>query len=350
MPHNIRRQMPIPGPGIEVYWSFAAERQKVYRRRLDGSCAALTKDPIIANHRFTNVYRASDRVSQHLIGSVIYDRPRSWLDTFVRVLVFKVFNRLDTWLHIESSIGEVDAAALLAGAIDEALASRATERPIYSAAYIMPPPRNEVGPKFRRHLNLLRLMVRQSAHEKIAAASSMKEAYEVLLGYESLGPFLALQYLIDLNYSDHLRFSERDFVVAGPGALRGMRKCITDPGDLNEADVIRWVMDQQVEAFSRRELEWTDLWGRPLQLVDIQNIFCEVDKYTRVSNPELSSVVAGKRIKQRYDPARQPLTAWFPPKWGINATAEAELSSWTGPPQRELFPLTEPGSGRPSAC
>jgi hypothetical protein len=315
---HIVRKAPTPGPGFEVYWSFASERQKVYRRRLDGHKTALTDDAVIGANRFTNAYRASDRVSQYLIAEVIYDVPRDWIDTFVRILVFKVFNRVDTWLHISALLGEINADLLLAGNIDEALADRATHEPVYSAAYIMPPPRSGTGPKFRRHLNLLRSMVRDDVPATLLEAATMQKAFETLLGYESIGPFLAFQFLTDLNYSEHLKFSEMEYVVAGPGALRGLRKCIADPGDYEARDIIRWAMDQQTEAFEQRGLQWSDLWGRPLQLIDIQNLFCEVDKYTRAAHPELSAFAPGSRIKQRYAPAPAPLTAWFPPKWGLN--------------------------------
>lgn len=312
------RRAPRTGPGYEVYWSFAAERQRVYRRRLDGERGALTTDPVIAAHRFTNAYRASDRVSQYLIQHVLYDSDRAWTDTFVRVLVFKIFNRIDTWVHLESTIGEVNAESLRRGTIDEALAGRASNSPVYSAAYIMPPPRSTTGAKFRRHLDLLRSMLRDGADQRVQHARTMRDAFAVLAAYESIGPFLAFQFLTDLNYSEHLHFSETEFIVAGPGALRGLRKCIADPGDLGTADVIRWVMDQQGEAFGDRGLQWLDLWGRPLQLIDIQNLFCEVDKYTRAAHPELSALAPGVRIKQRYSPTREAMTAWFPPKWGIN--------------------------------
>ena len=41
-------------------------------RKLKGTKFPWTEDPIIAQYRFTNVYRASDRVSQYLIQNVIY--------------------------------------------------------------------------------------------------------------------------------------------------------------------------------------------------------------------------------------------------------------------------------------
>jgi hypothetical protein len=299
---------------------------------------ALTDDPVIAAHRFTNAYRASDRVSQYLITRVIYDGDWDWVDTFARVLVFKVFNRVDTWAYLNGAVGDVNAEALLDGRIDEALADRAARQPVYSAAYIMPPPRSGTGPKFRRHLELLRFMMRDGAHRRVQNAATMREAFQVLASYDSIGPFLAFQFLTDLNYSIHLSYSETDYVVAGPGALRGLRKCIADPGDYDASGVIRWVMEEQSTAFEQRGLRWCDLWGRHLQLIDIQNLFCEVDKYTRAAHPELSSLAPGSRIKQRYSPTSAPMTAWFPPKWNVNDRIPLQYQSAVSSAfQPELF-------------
>jgi len=88
-----------------------------------------------------------------------------------------------------------------------------------------------------------------------------------------LEPFLAYQYVTDLNYSRHLGFSEMEFVVPGPGARDGIRKCFRSLGDYSEADTIRWVADRQEEEFAARGLTFASLWGRPLQLIDCQN-FC----------------------------------------------------------------------------
>lgn len=321
MDFNVARTPPRPTKGYDVYWAFAAKRQQIYFRRLVGDDGPLTTDPVLANHRFTNAYRASDRVSQFLITDVIYDEDRSWVDTFARILFFKIFNRIDTWTHIRDHLGEPVAEHLMSGQVDEAVAQLASRGPVYSAAYIMPPPRNREGRKFQRHLGLLRDMIAGRAHERITDANSMSEAFSVLSSYDSVGPFLAYQFVTDLNYSPHLGFGECDFVVAGPGALRGMRKCFSDPGDLCAGDLIRWTMEQQFDAFGERDLPWHDLWGRHLQLIDAQNIFCEVDKYTREANPELTKYAPGTRIKQRYRRANPPMTAWFPPKWGLNGRA-----------------------------
>ena len=61
-----------PTPVYDMYWKFAAERQEVFYRRLDGAAGPWTEDRVIGKYKFTNAYRASDRVSQYLIRNVIY--------------------------------------------------------------------------------------------------------------------------------------------------------------------------------------------------------------------------------------------------------------------------------------
>ena len=83
------------------------------------------------------------------------------------------------------------------------------------------------------------------------APKSLAEAYDLLLAYPTLGPFLAFQYAVDFNYTTLMNHSERDFVVAGPGALDGLSKCFESLGDYSPEDTIAWLSDMQVEEFSR---------------------------------------------------------------------------------------------------
>ena len=81
---------------------------------------------------------------------------------------------------------------------------------------------------------------------------------------------------------------------------------------------------------------WTfaGLRGRPLQLIDCQNLFCEVDKYARAAHPEVAGISGRTRIKQAYRRDTAPLTAWFPPKWGLNERRPAaRIRSAFGPRQ-----------------
>jgi len=310
----------IPTPVFDTYWRFAVERQAVFFRRLEGAPPPWSDDPILQRHRFTNAYRASDRVSQYLIRHVQYAGELGAEDLFFRTIVFKLFNRIETWEMLEREVGGIHADDFTPERYERVLqrAMQGGQR-IYSAAYIMPAAPGTTGrAKHAGHLRLLARMLGDELPRRLAEAHSLRQAFELIRAYPMMGDFLAFQYVIDLNYSPLLDFSEMEFVVPGPGARSGLRKCFRDLGGLSEADMIRLVTERQAEEFARRDLAFRDLWGRPLQLIDCQNLFCEVDKYARVAHPDVSDRTGRTRIKQVLRPAGRIERPWYPPKWGIN--------------------------------
>jgi 5-hmdU DNA kinase-like protein len=330
----VKMRSPTTTVVFDTYWRFAVERQEILFRRVRGETAPWTKDPIFATYKFTNAYRAADRVSQYLIQRVIYGGSYDERDAVFRVLLFKFFNKTETWELLEESHGELVAHRFDGGQFDRTLdAALKAGATIYSAAYIMPSGPAEVRQprKHRMHLEMLACLLRDRLPERLVAVRSMAEAYSLLRALPGIGPFLAYQFVTDLNYTNHLNFSEMEFVVPGPGARDGMRKCFKDLGDYSEADAIRWVADRQDEEFASRGLAFRSLWGRPLQLIDCQNLFCEVDKYARVQHPEIAGYSGRTRIKQKFSPSRTPLQLWFPPKWGINQAASLTNQPTTGP-------------------
>ena len=310
----------------DTYWRFAVERQAVFFRRLEGSSPPWTTDSILTQYKFTNAYRASDRVSQYLIRNVIYAGSQSTEEVFFRTILFKIFNRIGTWELLTSVLGEIEYSSYSFDAYDSVLSgSLAAGRAIYSAAYIMPSAGRVFGysRKHRNHLKLIERMMADEVPERIASASTMRDAFSILRSYPSIGDFLAYQFVTDLNYSEVTDFSEMEFVVPGPGAVDGIHKCFSDLGGLTEEDLIRVVTERQEEEFDRLDLPFRDLWGRRLQLIDCQNLFCEVSKYARVKHPDIKGFGGRSRIKQIYRSTAEPIEYWFPPKWGINGLIPA---------------------------
>ena len=315
-------------PVFETFWQFAAKRQALFMRRINGDPAPWTDDTVLAAHRFTNVYRAADRVSQYLIANVIYQGPQTIEEVFFRTLLFKFFNRIETWEELKTHVGNPSWKTFhferYACILDALLAQN--ER-VYSAAYIMPSPPFGNARKHRNHLRLLEHMMLDGAPKRVARARSLGDVFNILRAYNSMGDFLAFQFAVDLNYSDLIDFSEMEFVEAGPGARDGIRKCFADTGGLSDADVIRVVAERADEEFSRLGLRFETLWGRPLQLIDCQNLFCEVGKYARVVHPDFIGNSYRTRIKQKFRPKPAYLPQWYPPKWGIKVPTEVNGKS-----------------------
>lgn len=306
---------------FDTYWRFAAERQSIFFKRLAEFPPPWTDDPILMQHKFTNAYRASDRVSQYLIRNVIYKGDQSPDEIFFRIILFKLFNKIETWELLTKKLGEIRYADYSYERYDRILTNAMNSgQRIYSAAYIMPSGSRSFGTtrKHRAHLKLLERMMEDEVHYRIAGSRNMHEAFTLLRSYPMIGDFLAYQYVTDINYSALTNFSEIEFVMPGPGALNGIRKCFNSLGGLNEIDIIKVVADRQHEEFERLGLKFQTLWGRPLQLIDCQNLFCEVDKYARVRHPEIAGVTQRTRIKQKFRPTSSHISFWYPPKWGLN--------------------------------
>lgn len=342
MPDLIGRRKPLkPTAVFETYWRFAAARQRIFEKRVAGEDPPWTDDPILGRHRFTNVYRASDRVSQFLIREVAYAGPQEPDELLFRVLLFKLFNKIETWTYLQQRLGTICWSAFELRQYDKLLsAARAQGQSIYSAAYIMPSPNLGAASKHTNHLRLLDRMMRDRLADRIANAKSLEEVYTLFSGYPSIGRFLAFQLAIDVNYTTLIDFSEMDFVVAGPGARDGIRKCFHDIGDYSEEDVIRAVADAAPQQFERLGLPFAGLWGRLLQLIDCQNLFCEVDKYARVAHPHIRGHSQRTRIKQKYVPAPRPVPQWYPPAWNLYVPprpAPPDDAPAARPPVQELL-------------
>lgn len=264
---------------------------------------------------------AADRVSQYMIRDVCFHQEDcSPEDRIFQIVAFRTFSKIDTWLAVREFLGHYPTLGDLTDegfrkALDHA---RQENGGLYTGAFILCAT-NAYGQsaKHLNHVELFRHMFLQnSLSDRILAASSLHQVYELLHEYPLMGDFMSYQTAIDLNYSDLVNFSENEFTKAGPGALRGISKVFEDLGDYSPTNVIHWMVDHQEDSFNKLDLQFQGLWGRPLHAIDCQGLFCETDKYCREAAPELTS--ARKRIKARFTITPEPIELFFPPKWGIN--------------------------------
>jgi len=329
-------QPPTPRPAVyDTYWHFAAERQRIFYRRLEQDRGPWTEDPILAEFKFCNAFRASDRVSQYLISEVIYSPQAVAMkpeDAFLRVVLFRLFSKESTWEALEAATGGLTRKTFNPTALGDVLERLRRHQSIYTGAFILCA-YDAYGhrTKHRNHLALVEEMFRpRRLGAALGHAGSLREVYEALLSWPMIGPFMAYQLAIDLNYTEHLDFSEDEFTMPGPGAMRGLKKVFADFGDYTPAQLIMRMVERQAQEFDRLGLEWEGLFGEPLRAIDCQGLFCETDKYARMRFPELKSNRV--RIKARFSPSRKPLPLFYPRKWGINDRIPASTTSSAAAP------------------
>lgn len=312
---------PVPREEVyDLYWYFAAERQRIFESRLSGGKGPWTEDPILRDFKFCNVFRASDRVSQYLIRNVCYhEESATPEDRLFQIVAFRMFSRVSTWEGVRAHLCRYPTLQDLAdGAFADALeAVKAQFGGLYTGAFILcATDAFGQGLKHRNHVELFRQMfLLEDLGSALLKAQSLKQVYDLLHAFPLMGDFMSYQIAVDLNYSDLINFSENDFTQAGPGALRGLRKMFQSLGTYTPAETILWMVERQQMEFDRLGLPFSGLFGRPLHAIDAQGLFCEVDKYCREAVPELAS--ARKRIKARFAPTLEPVSLFFPPKWDL---------------------------------
>lgn len=313
------KQPPTPRQRIyDIYWYFASERHQILERRLAGQPAPWTDDPILQRYKFCNAFRAVDRVSQYMIRDVCYHTEGcSSEDRLFQIVAFRLFSKIETWQAIKDLLGHSPTITdLIDGSFTKALEHvNEINGGLYTNAFILCATNTYGQPrKYLTHVELLRdMFVNHRLSEQLLEASSLQEVYTLLHAFPLMGDFMSYQIAIDLNYSSLINFSENSFTQPGPGALRGIKKVFESLGDYSPAEAVLWMVEQQDKEFARLDLPPAKLFGRPLQAIDCQNLFCETDKYCREAAPELTS--ARSRIKTTYATPKPMDALFLPPKW-----------------------------------
>lgn len=345
--HFVRRAPPQMRKGVyELYWTFASRRQAAFEARLAGQSRPWTADPILQVYKFCNVFRAADRVSQFMIRDVAYgkDAHTTARDRVFQITAFRTFSNIATWVSVTNELGGAPRLDhLQSGAFERALdRAKAHNGGLYTGAFILCANKAfGFDEKHRNHVALFKHMfLEQACAERVLQAPSLKAVVELLQSFPLMGPFMAYQTAIDLNYSELIDFSENDYTQAGPGALRGLKKAFTSLGDFTPADAILWMVDRQQDEFQRLGLPFNGLFGRPLHGIDCQGLFCELDKYCREAVPSLAS--ARSRIKAKYSRSEGSIELFFPPKWQLGPPGVMPASESIGAQHKRPVTKSKP--------
>jgi len=276
---------------VDLYGWMVQERHRIWLARQINEPQPWTKDPVLMNRKFTNMFRVLDPGSQ-FVFDLDHHEP---VTVIARLVFYRITNLPSTWYAIRAAHGcyptaydMIHRSAHLFEILD---AHRSAGNRIFSGAYIIVPEPGTANDKVGGALRLVGLFIREKA-EAFLSATTQEERFAVLRSTPGLGKFLSMQILTDWAY---LQTEEPDlsFVVAGPGAVRGA--ALLDPTK-NPEDVIydftfAW-MDHPI----------VRLAGRSLTLMDVQNTFCEFSKYAH------EMVTPRKKTKyQPSHPGAQPI-------------------------------------------
>lgn len=311
---------------IEHLCKWIKDRHDVFEKKNAGEPFPWTDNKIISSHKFTNVFRVLDRESQFLIREVIGDDNMSIEDTTFRILLFKHFNFQSTWEFLESRLGKITYRDGILLEIRELLDEYAKTNKVYSSAYLQAANfvRNHPWKHLKgtgKHNCYLTVFEAQLFNSEdffnfiaYSSNSNLEDLINKLQEIDGVGNFMAYQFAQDLNYSHWWNQDMNSITFEGPGSIRGVHRCFNFTGKPDYNEVIKWTLDNLDYLFEHFNLGSPPKFeGMPIQLTDMQNCFCESDKYMRGLGIVVEGV-SGKSIKQKYKSGRNVVKPILPKK------------------------------------
>ena len=266
-------------PNLKLFFETMFERQKIWEKRFILNLPApWTENEILANSKFTNVYRELDRNSQWQIKNIISDDSLSLTNLIWKILIFRMFNNPDTFefaknkygwkngipdyneydeIEFQSMISEVRNAGLNPFTNAYLINSMAWKEVNRDTCYT-----RKVVPTFHKELkNIIKVCL---------TAKTPEEIISFFKTLPSVADFIAHEYYQDFTYIPKyskykfMKFDQNDFTNVGPGASVGIRLIFPNLRGRNQIDGIYMLRDMA-------ELELSKIGNFPYLQYDKEN-------------------------------------------------------------------------------
>ena len=285
-------KVPVVWKHLDEFYSFMYERHMIWHRRFVKRLPPpWTKDPLLRDYKFTNVYRELDYGTLWYLSHVypapeVQRRPR--LELVWRTLIYRLVNRVQTFEKIPI-ISYQDWPRLHRLWLDSLRKLHKTESVFTGAHLTLPVGAGNSGSSKVDKLGL----VLKGAYKQfetlcldLERAKDLQAAFHILRRIECVGPFISYEICCDLMYVKFLPFKENDWVNPGPGCKTGIRLIFpTTKTDEGCRGRIQELQRSQESRFRRLGLSFPYLHrGELLTLRSIEHSLCEYAKYWKAKH------------------------------------------------------------------
>lgn len=263
---------------VKELFAWIKERQSIWVRKFRGERKPWTRDAILQQYRFCNVYRELDTVTQWI--NVNWRTPHAAdQHLWFAMVVARLFNVPHT-LQAIGYPAPWRPATILKGIAQV----RNRQLTVFNSAYIV----STNGRKMDKVSYLLQHVLaplwenrKPLAHMYTHKGMTLQEFHRHLTQFDGLGSFMAAQVVADIKYAKPLLTAQDwyTWAASGPGSRRGLNRVVGRELDAPWREV-EWLgalhqLHLQVEPLIKR----ADL--PMLHAQDLQNCLCEFDKYER---------------------------------------------------------------------
>jgi len=260
-----------------TFENFVKERHRIWERRMAGEPGPWTKDPILRSHKFTNVFRILDPGSQFLLTDLF--GAADLKTVLLRCFLYRHTNLPSAWRAYRESVGMYPTWEHL-DHLESWWLEYAIDHRVFSGAYMIYPQSSTPGTNKISSVIALtdRLFGEDDIMPDFVKAYTQRDRFAVLRRNKGVADFMSMQILTDWGYSPGQYDRENDFIVPGPGAIKGAKYIA--PGEKAER-VVRWAHEMLLDDPECPTIEMPTGYLRKPSLMDVQNTLCEFSKYMR---------------------------------------------------------------------
>lgn len=284
---------------LKYFYEWFTERYKIHiKKDIGGLNPPWTTDPVMLKYRFCNVRREHDKESKWLIKNICLNNEISYENKLLNIILFRLFNKSSTF----EIFGPLNFEKIDYSEIMEKIAKYRREKPEYiffSNAFFTSGQKvaaNKLFPKEKdlvlKIIMLVEKYFKEGILEKIKSSQNQLAVFNCLKGLRGIGNFLAYQIFVDFTYIPEFPFSENEFVVSGPGCVKGLKLLFEDFDGLNYEEALFWLRDNQFSILSEfgynPQVLFNDLpeKDRKFNVMSLENCMCELSKYVRAIKGE----------------------------------------------------------------
>jgi len=308
----------INDENLEMFFRMMYERQEIwYRTRLLKE-KYVSKDEILRDNKFTNVYRELDRSSQFLISQIIMDESLDKRDLVWKIMLYKIFNSPETFQKVQiPSYRDYDKDDFK-NEIDH---YQKVYGNAFTTAYMI---NTTICKGDRRHLCYCNIHIphlHKSIDSVISRIGISQKVGDVnilikhLKTLHSVSDFMAHEFYQDFTYverysdMDLINWDQNDYTNVGPGASLGLRLIFPSSQTIQlQESRLRYLREISVEMFRTLKLDFKYLyWDKvakeyftspegELSLHQIEMSLCEFQKYWKMQIGE-----GKQRSKYKFD-------------------------------------------------
>ena len=252
------------------FFNYINERHFIYLNKTANVAFPWTKDKILQEYSFCNVFRELDKVT-------IWIR-KNWREPFADHPNLPFAMDMASQINLTDTLEEVgfpttwDPERIKNIMFDR----QKRKQKVYTGAYMLTGTLG--GPKVVQTID--KILTPLYNNQPPLYPNSLEKTWREYLTYKGFAKFISYEVVTDLRHTKHLQNAEdiMTWANAGPGAKRGLNRIFNR--ELNQPLPVKQSNEEMMDLLDY-SVEMLEPYVPALEMRDIEHCLCEFDKYER---------------------------------------------------------------------